>query len=29
MKRIEDSHVMYQTIQVPSKYTGERNYDVE
>ncbi|MEO7490937.1 MAG: hypothetical protein ABIU77_27720 [Ferruginibacter sp.] len=29
MKCIEDGHVMRQTINTPSKYTGERNFDVE
>lgn len=28
MKKIENSHVMYQTVQPIEKYTGERNYNL-
>ncbi len=27
LKDIEDSHVMFQTVQPIEKYTGERNYE--
>lgn len=28
LQDIDDSHVMYQTIQPIEKYTGERDYDL-
>lgn len=28
IREIEDSHVMYQTIQLEENYTGERNYEL-
>lgn len=29
LQDIDDSHVMYQTVQPIEKYTGERNYDLQ
>ena len=28
LKDIDDSHVMYQTVQPIEKYNGERDYDL-
>lgn len=28
IKKLEDSHVMYQTIQPSNRYTGNRNYEL-
>jgi hypothetical protein len=28
MLKLDDSHVMYQTLELEKKYTGERNYEL-
>lgn len=28
LKRLKDTHVMYQTLNYSDKYTGERNYKI-